>query len=377
MKIGFAGRWDPLDKRAWSGTYFYTHQAISKYYDTELFYYKWPWHIRESLILHKQFQKLIHKKAAVEFLKGYAKFFSRQLQKDLLKRKVDILFVPSAPQLIAYCQADIPVIYMTDATFFQLQGYYPLFRDIAGYNINQGIEMDKRTFKNATHCILASEWTRQSAIHDYGIPESKITVAQLGANLDKIPGPETFKKEKGDCCNILFLGVEWERKGGQIALDAFYALKKNAFPAHLTIIGCIPPVPVNDKDVTVIPFIDKNNKEEAERLYKIFLDTNFLLLPARAECAGVVFCEASAFGIPSITTDTGGISSYVENAVNGFTLPLSAAAEAYANKISELFSGQANYEALCKSSREKYEKELNWDNWGKTFNNIAQRILNN
>ena len=82
MKVGFAGRWNPLDKTAWSGTYFNAYQAIKKYNDIEIFYYKWPWHVRERLILHKQFQKLGNKKAAVEFLRGYAKYFSKQLEKE-------------------------------------------------------------------------------------------------------------------------------------------------------------------------------------------------------------------------------------------------------------------------------------------------------
>ena len=376
MKVGFAGRWSPLDKTAWSGTYFNTYQAIKKYYETEIFFYKWPWHVRESLILHKQFQKLGNKKAAVEFLKGYAKYFSKQLEKELKTRKVDLLFIPSAPQLMAYCKTDIPVIYMTDATFFQLQGYYPLFKDIASYNINQGIQADKLVFEKATHCMLASEWTKQSVINDYNIPENKITVAPLGANLDVIPGIGELKKEKNKICQLLFLGVEWERKGGQIALDTFYKLQKDGMQVQLTIIGCVPPVSVADKNIIVIPFINKHNKEEAVQLYNIFCNSNFLLLPTRAECAGVVFCEASAFGIPSITTNTGGVNTYVQDGVNGFALPLVATAVEYAEKIQQLFRNDEMYEQLCISSRKKYEEELNWDTWGKTFYTIAENILN-
>ena len=376
MKVGFAGRWDPLDKTAWSGTYLHSYNAIKKYYPVETFYYKWPWHVREKLILHKQFQKLIHKKAAVEFLKGYAKYFSRQLEKELLRRKVDVLFVPSAPQLIAYCKTDIPIIYMTDATFFQLQGYYTFFKDIAQYNINEGIAMDKLVFENAAHCMTASEWTKRSAISDYKIPANKITVAPLGANLDRIPGMEELKKEKNKICQLLFLGVEWERKGGQIALDTFYKLQANGIPVHLTIIGCVPPVSINDKNITVIPFIDKHSETEAARLYNIIRNSDFLLLPTRAECAGVAFCEASAFGVPSITTDTGGVSTYVQDGVNGFTLPLAATADKYADKIQELYTNDEAYQKLCISSRKKYEEELNWDNWGKTFNGIAEKIIN-
>ena len=30
MKVGFAGRWSPLDKSAWSGTYFYSYTGNKK-----------------------------------------------------------------------------------------------------------------------------------------------------------------------------------------------------------------------------------------------------------------------------------------------------------------------------------------------------------
>lgn len=380
MKVGFAGRWSPLDKAAWSGTYLHSYQAIKRYYEVETFYYKWPWHVRERLILHKQFQKLSSKKAAVEFLTGYAKYFSKQLEKELLKRKADLLFVPSAPQLIAYCKTDIPIIYMTDATFFQLQGYYPLFRDIAPYNINQGIAMDKLVFQNASQCMVASDWTKRSAISDYKVSPDKITVAPLGANLDRIPSVEELKKEKNKTCQLLFLGVEWERKGGSIALQTFNVLKERGVPVHLTIIGCIPPNYIEGRndvpDITVIPFINKHNEVEARLLYNTLLNSDFLLLPTRAECAGVVFCEASAFGVPSITTDTGGVGTYVQDGANGFTLPLSAAADEYAIKIQELFTDDGAWRQLSISSRKKYEADLNWDSWGRSFKAIAEKILN-
>lgn len=380
MKVGFAGRWDPLDKTAWSGTYFHAYTAIKKYYPVETFYYKWPWHVRERLILHKQFQKLAHKKAAVEFLKGYAKHFSKQLERELLNRKVDLLFVPSAPQLIAYCKTELPIVYLTDATFYQLQGYYPFFKDIAQYNIDQGIEMDQLVFKHAAHCMLASEWTKQSAINDYGITENKITVVPLGANLDSVPTARESeiyraKKETNKTCQLLFLGVEWERKGGQIALATYKILKEKGLSVQLTIIGCVPPVAVDDTNITVIPFLNKHNKEEAAKLYNIISNSSFLLLPTRAECAGVVFCESSAFGIPSITTNTGGVSTYVEDGVNGYALPLAANTDEYAKLILDLFTNDERYQRLCISSRKKYEEVLNWDSWGRSFHQIAENIF--
>lgn len=377
MKIGFAGRWGPLDKNSWSGIYYRTYQAIKQHgTDIEVFQYKWPWYLREQLILHKQIQKLNNRKVAVEFLQGYARWFSKQLEKDLLKTKLDILYVPAAPQLIAYCKTDVPIIFMTDATFKQIQGYYDSFTNLAAYNIRQGVMLDKCAFKNAAHCMLASSWAKQSAVNDYHIPENKITVVPFGANLETYPRPEELKYVPNKICRLLFLGVEWERKGGQIALDTFYALQKKGVPVQLTIIGCVPPVPVTDKNISVIPFINRNKKKEEEQLQWIIRNSDFLLLPTRAECAGIVFCEASAYGIPSITTDTGGVTTNVTNGINGYALPLSAEGADYAEKIEELFFDKERYQSLCKSSRKKFEEELNWESWGRKFHNIADNILN-
>ncbi len=375
MKIGFTGRWSPLERNAWSGTYFNTHQAIKKNFDVQYFHYKWPWYIREQLIFHKQLQKLHNRKVAVEFLKGYARWFSKQLEKELRHTKIDILFVPGAPQLIAYCKTSIPIIYMADATFQQLQGYYDSFSNLVSYNIQQGIELDQCAFNQASHCMLASDWAKQSAINDYHIPEKKITVQPLGANLDIIPAVSELKNKKNKICRLLFLGVEWERKGGQIALDTYYILQKSGMQVQLTIIGCQPPIALNDKNIVVIPFINKSIKEEADLLYNILLQTSFLLLPTRAECAGLVFCEASAFGIPSVTTDTGGVGTYVKNGINGVTLPLSSGPEAYAAQILELYNKDDAYRQLCISSRNTYESTLNWDTWGASFHQIAEKVL--
>jgi len=377
MKIGFAARWSPLDKKSWSGISYYTYQQIKKYNGVEIFHYKWPWRLREWLTMQKSLnRKFFKKQTAVEFLRNYAKYFSKQLQKDLKKRPVDLLFVSTSPQLIAYLETDIPVIYMTDATFQQIQGYYPYFSNLATYNVRQGVDLDKKAFQHTAHCMLASDWNKNSAVHDYGIDGEKISVVPCGANLDMIPAATDLNMEASGQCRLLFLGVEWERKGGAIALETFRLLKQKGINPHLHIIGCVPPHDLStEKNITIIHFLDKNKPEDFQQLHKIFLETDFLLLPTRAECAGVVFCEASAYGIPSITTETGGVSTYVKNGVNGFVFPLQAGADAYAEKICQLLADKQAMQNLKYSARKYYEENLNWDIWGKRFTEIAGQLI--
>ncbi|RYZ54054.1 MAG: hypothetical protein EOO14_14715, partial [Chitinophagaceae bacterium] len=165
MKIGFAGRWDPRDKSAWSGTYYYTYQQLQKKHDVSIFLFRWTWLVREQLMLRRQFHKRLQgKHTSVEFLKSYAAYFSRQLENELKKNKVDLLYAPAAPQLIAFLKTQAPIIFMTDATFKQIQGYYGSWQNIAPSNIREGIEVDSRAFHNAAHSLVASDWCRQSAI---------------------------------------------------------------------------------------------------------------------------------------------------------------------------------------------------------------------
>lgn len=377
MKVGFAARWSPLDKKSWSGTSYYTYQEIIKYNEVEIFHFKWPWLLREWLTMQKSINRRWFKRqTTVEFLKAYAKYFSKQLTKELKKRPVDVLFVSASSQMIAYVETDIPIIYMTDATFQQLQSYYPYFSNLTTYNIKQGIELDKNAFKNTTHCMLASDWNKNSAINDYEIDRNKISVVPCGANLDSIPARADLNFETSGQCRLLFLGVEWDRKGGDIALETFHLLKKKGINPHLHVIGCVPPHDLsNEKKITVIPFLDKNKKEDFQQLHTIFLATDFLLLPTRAECAGVVFNEASAYGIPSITTDTGGVNTYVKSEINGFTFPLAANAEVYAEKIDQLLADKQAFQHLKLSARKYYDETLNWDVWGQQFQQIAERIV--
>jgi len=382
MKIGFASRLNPLDKRSWSGTTYYTYQQIKKNYDVEVFNYKWTWRVREWLTMQKSLnRKLFKKQTAVEFLRSYSKYFSKQLEKDLKKRPVDVLFVSASSQFIAYLDTGIPIVYMTDATFQQLQGYYPYFSNLAAYNIRQGIELDKKAFQKTAHCMLASQWNKDSAVNDYGIDVNKISVIPCGANLDTIPSMSDLNLSASGQCRLLFLGVEWDRKGGDIALETFRILKQKGMNPQLQIIGCVPP-PDSYRDdlsgetgITVIPFLDKNNPEDFRQLQKIFFQTDFLLLPTRAECAGVVFSESSAYGIPSITTNTGGVSSYVRDSVNGYTFPVDAGAEAYAQKIDQLVSDQRAMQDLKLSSRKYDEEKLNWNLWDQQFHQLVDRLL--
>src|SRR5690606_24581714 len=106
-----------------------------------------------------------------------------------------------------------------------------------------------------------------------------------------------------------------------------------------------------------------------------YLDADFLILPTRCECYGIVFCEAAAHGLPSIAAATGGVPEVVREGINGHTLPLSAGAADYTALIRAVLDEPGRHDRLRRSSRDEFERRLNWDTWGCETARLVHALL--
>jgi glycosyltransferase involved in cell wall biosynthesis len=263
---------------------------------------------------------------------------------------------------------------MADATFANVLDYYPDSQNLLGISKRHGLLLEKRAIQKSSFLIYPSEWAAQSAINDFRAERSSIGIVPFGANLDAPPSVEILRqKNPSEVCRLLFLAVEWRRKGGDLAFQTFLELKNRGIKTKLTVCGCSPPEGVSDPDLEVTGFLNKNVPSERERIERLLLNSDFMLMPTRADCTPIVFCEASAFGLPSVTTDTGGVKGAVRHGINGLLLPITAGAGEIANAIAEVFQNKASYDALARSARTEYETRLNWDAWGTTVSNLIRQ----
>ena len=184
-----------------------------------------------------------------------------------------------------------------------------------------------------------------------------------------------FEKEKNGVLTLLYLAVEWERKGGRIAFEALQHLHEAGIKARLIVCGCIPPDSFRHPDMEVIPFLNKNKKEDHDRFVHLLSTSHFLILPTRADCSLLVACESNAYGMPAISTDTGGVSDVVKDGINGYCLTYEAGGDRYAALIAGIYTDRERYHNLIVSSRKRYEDELNWDKWAERFRGIYPGIV--
>jgi len=304
--------------------------------------------------------------------KEYAKIF----KKKLAEQSFNAIVAPASRTEIAFLETEIPILYAADATFKAVSDYHQGFTGMWDVSVREGNALEQAAINRAALLAYASDWAAQSALKDYNADPSKVHIIPFGANLDEIPSSEeVLKRKKADRCRLLFLGVNWKRKGGEIAFETFQKLAEMGLQTELTVCGCKPPKEFSHKNMNVIPFLDKNDPHQRRILSDLFLASDFLLLPTRNECYGVVFCEANAFGLPAIATNTGGVPTIIRNGENGYLLPPEAGGADYAKLIAEIYSDDARYYELCRTSRQAFDQRLNWDVWAQKVKNLISVIL--
>lgn len=366
---------DLEDRKNWSGIPHFIYKALQQHFDevvplgpykSELFLsravnslnYRLSRKLDSTLMaLFKQ--RYLYDQNIV-LSKLYSVYFDRQLQE---KGPFDLIIAPSAHIAVWLLKSKVPVFIITDATLYLLTGYYDFFSNLSKISKNEIHMIERKGFEKATYGIFSSQWAADSAINDYKIDTDKIKVIPFGANIETEPlRQDIFRQDFS--YKLLFLGVDWGRKGGAIAFECLTELVNAGINVKLTICGCVPPEEFRHENLEVIPFLDKNDPAGYSRLIGLMKEADFMLMPTRADCTPVVFCEASAYGTPSITTDTGGVGAVVEDGINGFKLSFEAQGKDYAELIANIYADKPAYRRLSKSTREKYENELNWGAWG-------------
>jgi glycosyltransferase involved in cell wall biosynthesis len=111
-----------------------------------------------------------------------------------------------------------------------------------------------------------------------------------------------------DRCKLLFLAVDWNRKGGPLACALARKLNDTGLPTDLNVVGCQPPkAEVLPPYVHLLGFVPKSTPEGRRRIDFLLSEIHFLILPSLADCTPIVLPEANSFGVPCLTTKVGGI----------------------------------------------------------------------
>ncbi|SRR6266487_109004 len=329
-------------------------------------------------ILNKVSQ-LVLKKRLLYYQSIYiSKRYAHVASQRLAKFPADVIIAPAGDAYIPFLKTDIPIILIEGASFALLNNYYPQFSNVLKRSLYEANLLQELAFKKAIFILNPSEWAARSVIEDYHIDQRKVCVLPYGANIENPPPLEAIlAKKRSDRCRLLFVGVDWQRKGGAIAFETLVKLEEMDIQAELIVCGCVPPASFSHERMKVLPFLDKSDERQYQELQKLFMTADFFLLPTRQELFGFVFSEASAFGLPAITTNTGGVPGAIREGETGFMLPLSAGGAEYAKVIARIYQDEQRYTDMVRSSRAAFDERLSWDAWAVAVNKLIVKIVEN
>jgi glycosyltransferase involved in cell wall biosynthesis len=225
------------------------------------------------------------------------------------------------------------------------------------------MKFEKQTYQNAAVNFTFSQNQSDSIIKDYGINAAKVVCVYAGSNT---PPPIGKSHDYSTKC-ILFVGVNWERKGGPVLEQAFKQVLVKHPDASLTIVGCSPTV--NTPNTHIIGRIPLQQVEAYYNKAAIFC------MPTRQEPFGIAFIEAMQRRLPVVSSIIGAVPEIVINNKSGL-LYHPDDVEGFAAGLTYLLDNPSVCNELGETGYRRYEEYYTWDNTGKRMQATINGIIN-
>ncbi len=233
--------------------------------------------------------------------------------------------------------------------------YYPGF-DRRNLRPHDFLERERGMYASADRIFTFSTHVSRSLIDLYHCPPEKVIRVGAGTNFKfepTEPDNDNYSNKR-----LLFVGVDWERKGGPHLVESFKQVREKHPDATLTVVGCSPNV--NQPGVEIVGRVPR---EEVGRYYE---QASVFCMPTTREPFGIVFLEAMYKKLPVVATDIGAIPDLITDGENGFTVP-TGDVDGLAQHIITLLDSPSMCRAFGKRGYQVASQEYSWDTVGRRF----------
>ncbi len=228
-----------------------------------------------------------------------------------------------------------------------------------------------------------SDWARELNIR-WGADPEKLEVIAPG-----FPVPAERARERRDGFTFLFLGTDFERKGGFDVVEAFDALRRENPAVHLVVAGSDPSVPnpdrslhawVDDKRRTrVLALLDEleraghatvHHSVDAVTLYP---HADAFVMPTLAEGFGFTNIEAMSHSVPVISSQLGPVKEAVgEDGEAGLLVPPGDVA-ALEEAMGRLSASPEVVQAMGAAARRRFLERFTIENFQQRLGDFYRR----
>lgn len=227
---------------------------------------------------------------------------ARLTQNALAEASYDALVVNTQSvglSLVSLLPPNLPLAVCLDATFDQLRdtpwfGRFAMERATQPFYYPPLRQAEQRLYNRAQLLFPWSESVAESLRRDYGVPSHRIQVLPPSVTLP----PETPRPMRGNGLpQILFLGGDFRRKGGDVLLQCFQRHFVNKTELHVVTASAVSPSPG--------VFVHRNIKAWSDPWLERWKSADLFVFPSLLETFGIVLLEAQAFSVPIISSKAG------------------------------------------------------------------------
>ena len=233
-------------------------------------------------------------------------------------------------------------------------------KDLPPRAVERGLAFERRVYHGLRMMFTMSEHLRRSFIEDFDVPPDRVQAIGAGINLERlpdyVPGKDYSRKE------ILFIGVDFGRKGGWDLLKAFKNVRERLPGSTLHIVGPrtleIPAELANG--VQYHGFLRKSDPTGAAKLTGLFRNSSLFVMPSLYEPFGIAPLEGMANQLPCVVTDAWGLK---ETVVQGRTgeLVQPGSVDDLTDKLTQMLRDPAKLNEMGEQGRKRVIDYYTWD----------------
>ena len=363
MRIGFLTPWRTDDPGAWSGIIRPMLGALADVADVVPV----STHDVPAALLDRAAARLSRRTYLWDFGLTTARARGRAAAERLRAAHVDVVFAVAASVDVARLGGSVPVVQYVDAAFDDLKDRYSVFTGLSRLSAMQVRRIGALAARRTAGYVAASREAADGLVRA-GADPARVVVAPPGAAI--LPraaadsAPSAPAGAAGAPLRVLVVASDWERKGGDRALDAVAQARAAGADIALTVIGSAPALPDD---------VRAPGRLAADELSAEYARADVLLELARANAAGVTLTDAAAHGLPAIATGVGGVPSIVAEGRSGWLVPDDAASSAAGEKLAALAGGAWGGVSRA-SAAAWYAEALDWASWGERVAALCLRV---
>ncbi len=253
----------------------------------------------------------------------------------------------SVPDLVK----SAPSFLMMDMTPTQMEQMGDLYgysqgraRFLGGWKKRASLDL----YQNVRHLFVWSQWTKDSLVGDYDVPDAKVTVVSPGVDTTLYRPADVDEKPNDGVCRLLFVGGDFVRKGGDLLLRWARETKiAERWELHIVTRDAVETTP----NVVIYHNVANNS----DTLLGLYRTSDLFVLPTRADCYSLVGIEAQASGLPVILSDLAGIPDVVAPGETGLLVAPNDY-DVLATALDDLVCNQAKRTAMGHAARMRAER---------------------